>query len=857
VVSRLQWAIGLATFFLGIASPHRTLAAQSIPTPESYLGFRVGQDSMLASWAQITGYFSRLAAASPRVRVDTLGASTLGRPFILVTVSDSANLARRTELVTTQRRLADPRTLSPNQESELVAAQPAVVMIICSIHSTEIAASQMSMELAYRLSTEPALGEALRHVVVLLVPSANPDGIDIVGDWYRDSRFTSWDGTAPPWLYHPYVGHDNNRDWFMLTQVETQLLTRVLYRDWFPEVVWDVHQMRTDGARMFVPPFRDPVNPNLDPMLVAGMNLVGASMAAALHDEGMTGVAHQVQYDLWWHGGARSTPTRHNMIGILTEAASARVASPLCLEASQLRQPAAGVNFPAPWPGGCWRLRDIVDYELVAAGALIRLAAAEREALVRRFVTLGRRQVLAGSSSPPFAYLLPDDSTDPGSRALLANLLISTGVEVRRAQAELTVDGRRYPAGTLVVPLDQPFRAHVKDLLEPQVYPERREYPGGPLVPPYDVAGWTLPLQMGVTAVAAATRVTAPLERVDTVIVPPGRVVGRGTTFLLPNRTNAEITLTWRALAAGGTAHFATPAFNAEGRAWPAGTLVLRAPRGVLEAAARELGVEVVATTAAPTSAAVPVIRGAPRVGLYRPWTASMDEGWTRWALERLGVPYRTVTDSIVRAGRLPERFDVIILPSEGEDELSRGRRPGTAAPQYTGGLGEGGAAQLRAFLEAGGTVVALGSASGYAVTHLGAPARVVPTARVPPSPSVSRFYAPGSIFGVEVDRNHPVASGLGNEVAVYFSDSPVLEPGPGARAILSYPTGRNPLLSGFVDGWETLSGRAALVEAPVDRGRAILFGFRPQHRGQTHGTFKLLTNALLYGAARPPATGR
>jgi hypothetical protein len=847
----------LAALLLVSSSPPRLLTAQSVPAPESYLGFRVGQDSMLASWAQITGYFSRLAAASPRVRVDTLGTSTLGRPFILVTISDSANLARRAELMAAQRRLAEPRTLPVGEEARPVAAQPAVVMIICSIHSTEIAASQMSMELAHRLVTDSALGEALRNVVVLLVPSANPDGVDIVGDWYRESRFTPWDGTAPPWLYHPYVGHDNNRDWFMLTQVETRLLSRVLYREWFPEVVWDVHQMRTDGARIFVPPFRDPVNPNLDPLLVAGINLVGAHMAGALHDAGMTGVAHQVQYDLWWHGGARSTPTRHNMIGILSEAASARIASPRCLEASQLRQPTAGVNYPAPWPGGCWRLRDIVDYELIAARALISLIASERQAFVRRFVTLGRRQVQAGSTSPPFAYLLPDDSTDPGSRALLANLLIATGVEVHRARAELTVDGRRYPAGTLVVPLDQPFRAHVKDLLEPQVYPERREYPGGPLVPPYDVAGWTLPLQMGVTAVAAATPVTALLERVDTVIVPRGRVVGRGNTFLVPNRTNAEITLTWRALDAGGTARFAPSAFTAEGREWPAGTLVLSAPRGVLEAGARELGVVVVATTAAATPAAAPVIRGVPRVGLYRPWTASMDEGWTRWVLERLEVPYRIVTDSVVRAGLLAERFDVIVLPSEGADELSRGRRPGTADPRYTGGLGDTGAAQLRAFLEAGGTVVALGSASGYAVAQLGVPARVVPTARVPPTPSISRFYAPGSIFGVEVDRNHPVASGLGNRIAVYFSDSPILEPGPGAGAILSYPTGQSPLLSGFVDGWETLSGRAALVEAPVGRGRAILFGFRPQHRGQTHGTFKLLTNALLYGAARPPSTGR
>jgi hypothetical protein len=307
---------------------------------------------MLASWRQIGEYFSRLAAASPKVRVDTLGATTQGRPYLLVTISDPANLARRAALMAAQRRLADPRTLDSAEEARLVRSQPTVILITCAIHSTEIASSQMAMELAYRLAADSLLGAALRDVVVLLVPSANPDGVDIVGEWYRSTRGTPYDGSSPPWLYHPYVGHDNNRDWFMLTQVETRLLTRVMYRDWFPEVVYDVHQMGSTGARLFVPPFADPVNPNLDGMLVAGVNLVGAAMAAALGDAGYTGVQHQARFDLWWNGGVRSTPMRHNMIGILSEAASARLASPLCLPDSALEQPPRGVSYPSPWRGG-------------------------------------------------------------------------------------------------------------------------------------------------------------------------------------------------------------------------------------------------------------------------------------------------------------------------------------------------------------------------------------------------------------------------------------------------------------------------------------------------------------------------
>ncbi|HWO90013.1 MAG TPA: M14 metallopeptidase family protein [Gemmatimonadales bacterium] len=824
------------------------------------LGFRVGQDSMLASWRQINDYFTRLAATSPMVRLDTLGPTVQGRPFLLVTISDPSNLARREQLMRAQRQLADPRTLSAPDEERLVAEQPAVILINCSIHSTEIAASQMSMELAWRLVTDPTRREWLRRVVVLLVPSANPDGIDIVGDWYRASRFTAWDGTSPPWLYHPYVGHDNNRDWFMLTQPETRHLTRVLYREWFPLVFYDVHQMGSSGARLFVPPFSDPVNPNLDPAIVAGMNLVGASMAQALIDDGYTGVAHQTAYDLWWHGGARSTPTRHNMVGILSEAASARIASPNCMNPAQIRQPPRGVNYPAPWEPRCWRLRDIVDYELVAAQALVRLAHDQRAEFVRRFVAANRRAIQAGRTQSPHAYVLPPVG-DPWRRALLANLLIASGIEVLEARSHLTAaGGRAFPAGTLVVPMAQSFRSHAKDLLERQRYPERRLFPGGPQIPPYDVAGWTLPLQMGVAAEAVDSLSGGDLAALDTVRVAPGSIAGQGDVVLLDNTHNGHITAVWAALRAGSRVEIADRQFEAEGRTWPAGTLVLRGGRAAVEQAARRFGFTAVATRR--LAEVAPAVRAVPRLGLYRSWNGSMDEGWTRWVLEQLEVPYVTLTDSAVRAGNLGASFDVIILPSESEQQILAGRRAGTAPARYTGGLGEPGVAALRRFVEEGGTLIALDAATRFAINRLGAPARYVRTTRGGTAPSdepgtpedtgsVSRFYAPGSIFDVNADPLHPIASGIGPRAAVYFMSSQILEPGVGARAVLTYPADRDVLLSGYVDGEEVLRNRAALIEAPLGRGRVVLFGFRPQHRGQTHATFRLLTNAILYGSRR------
>jgi len=341
------------------ASPLGTAQQLPLPSPFAGLGFEPGADSLLADWGQITTYLTSVAVASPVVRLDTLGRTTLGRPFLLLTITSPANQRRLEELKRGQRLLADPRGLTPATLETLRATQPAVVLIDNNIHSTEIASSLMGLTLAYQLATDPALTRLLDSVVVLMVPSMNPDGLDTVVAWYRKYKGTPYEGGPLPWLYHPYVGHDNNRDWFMLTQAETRLVTRVLYHDWFPEVAYDVHQMGSNGPRLFLPPFADPVNPNLDPMLVEATNLVGTTMASALYDSGYTGVAHQVSFDLWWHGGFRSVPARHNMIGILSEAASVRLASPMTLPAEALRQPARGVNYPGPWRGGTWRIGDI------------------------------------------------------------------------------------------------------------------------------------------------------------------------------------------------------------------------------------------------------------------------------------------------------------------------------------------------------------------------------------------------------------------------------------------------------------------------------------------------------------------
>ena len=852
-------AVAAMGFSLGGA---RAAQSQRPPAPREVLGHEVGADRTLADWRQIGGYFTRLAE-SPAVKVDTLGTTTNGLPFLAVTISHPDNVRRLDEIRRNQARLADPRTLPAGEEGRLVARQPAVVLISNNIHATEIASSQMSMELAWRLATNDTLQEALRHVVVLTFPSMNPDGQQMITEWYRKGVGTPWEGGPLPWLYHPYVGHDNNRDWYMVTQKETRLATDFLYRRWFPQVVYDVHQMGNSGMRIFVPPMVDPVNPNLDPLIVRGINLIGAQMSWALEQAGKQGVGDGVLYDLWWHGGFRSTPTRHNMIALLTEAASVRVASPIVQGAKELTGHARGlpryerrVSFPNPWPGGSWRLRDIVDYELIAAEALVKFASRQREELVRGFVQMGRRQVALGAEASPRAFLVPKRQHDAGAALQLLRTLQVGGVEVH--------DGR----DAWVVRLDQPYRAHAKDLLEEQRFPAVERFPGGPVERPYDVAGWTLPLQMGVTVVASdslpatAGALLSPVE--STACVPPerrGMKVGRWQ--VLDARDTESYRLVMQSVRAGRRVRVSTEGMTGgpDGTEYPAGTFYV-ARGGAPRAGTPPIDA---ALSCRPSLDVIPRTRALsrlPRIALYRPWTANMDEGWTRWLFDQHAIPYTGITDSVVRAGRLRDDFDVVLVPDMSLRDARGGMSSAAVPPAFAGGLGDAGLAALKGFVEDGGTLVLLDHSAEIGTSVLGVPVGLTTvrtradydgdelgasdgTARREP------LYAPGSILRVLVDRSHPMTAGMPDSAAVYFTNSVTFDvpAGSPARVVLRYPgRGADILLSGFLQGGQELAGKAAAVEVPLGRGRVVMFGFRPQYRGQSVGTFKLLFNALLAG---------
>jgi hypothetical protein len=778
-----------------------------VPTPESVLGYRVGADRKLADWGEITGYFAKLAAATPAVSIETLGKSTMGKPLIAAIVSTPENVRRREEIFAAQRQLADPRILKAADEAALYAHQPAVLVIQCNIHADEIASSQMVMELAYRLATNDTLQAELKNAVVILIPSVNPDGEQMIVDWYRSQLGTKWEGGEMPWIYNKYTGHDDNRDWFMMTQVETKLVTHALYREWLPEIFYDVHQMGAEGARLFVPPFLDPVDPNIDPLIVRGIGLIGAEMSSALESKGKAGVVDHAVYDMWWHGGARSTPARHNMIGLLTEAASVKVATPIVQVDSELTGHERGlpkyertVDFPNPWKAGRWTLRDIVDYELIASEALVHLASAERERYVRDFVTLGRREIAMGESDSVKAWKIPGKQRDPSAAMALVGALMLGGVDIA------------YTDSGFVVPMAQPFRAHAKDLLEIQHYPRRLLWPGGPPEQPYDVTGWTLPLQMGVRVDPLATLPAAKPF--------PDLIEARdlqGMTIIHAQHTDEYAEIAW------SLTHKKKVTVNSGANRYTLSKL--------------------------------------PRIAVYRPWTGNMDEGWCRWVLEQFHLPYVSLTDSVAKAGKLRDHFDVLLVPDMSLREMRDGNSPAESPPRYAGGLGTAGIDAIREFVTNGGTLVLLDHASELATESLGVPVKriVVPRrltdetrSRAPEAgESTEPLYAPGSILRVLVDTTNAVAFGMPDTAAVYFTNSVTFDvvAASQVRVIARYPErGEDILLSGYLQGASQIAGKAAAVSAPVGRGHVVMFGFRPQHRGQSYGTFRMLFNALLAG---------
>ena len=879
----------LPAFFLLVLS-----ATAAVKTPEEYFGFRIGSDKKLVRWDKIVEYMQAVAAGTDRVRFRNLGPTTNGVPFVMLEISSADNLRNLDKIKALERKLYFQGGAPTEAErDEIFRSGKAVVFITNNIHSIEIGASQMVLELVHNLATSdsPTIKKVLDNVILLLVPSLNPDGQIMVTDWYNKTLGTPSEASPLPFLYHNYTGHDNNRDMYNFSQKESQMAAQILWHEWFPSIWLDEHQQGTSGPRIFTMPATDPINPNVDPLIYRLNGVFGQSQAAALEAEGKTGIIFNSTYTNFWQGAMAWAGWWHNQVGLLTEVASARIATPVVqlkatpggastASSTGARNTATGpaaptefendrrraferpddplpaprditprTEYPRPWLGGRWTLRDIVDYELIATNALLETAADSRETLLKQIYAINRNTIEAGKKGElgqdkdkTFAIMIPTDGQHDANEAIdLVDKLLIAGVEVYRAQQGFKQDDKTYGAGTFVIPFNQVFARYAKDLLEKQTYPEVRRSPGAPAEAPYDVSAWSLGMQFGVkTDFAKTALATFPMEKLTSTPKFTLSASSSAGAWRFPYNGSVSAQIVNRLLKGGAKVSLT----KAEAGSVP--YVIATAKPDVWNKAVE--GIDVRPDPKAPAKTLLATTLNAPRIGIYQSYDPSMDEGWTRWVLDHYQFEYTKLHNEDIKPGKLRARFDAIILPDQRSNSILDGLDYKTIVEEYRGGLGDAGWESLRQFVADGGTLIALGESSNLLVDKL--PLGVKDLKR---ATSRDVHFAPGAIVNLQVDTAHPIGRGVAPETMGFYINSPFFQLTEGfasqkVSVVARYPNTKVNA-SGWIRGEDLMYGRAAVVSVEMNPGKIVLFGIRPQHRAQTHATFPMLFNALYWSA--------
>jgi hypothetical protein len=951
----IQRVLALAALFLTAV----TIAfGQSAITPPKYGQYTVGDDYFLANYTQLLDYWSKVAKESDRIKIVQIGKTAEDRPFMMAIITSPANhknLARYKEI---SQKLARAEGLTDAQAHALASEGKSIVWIDGGLHATECINAQALFTETYDLLTrnDPETLRILNDDILLLVP-ANPDGMELVSNWYmRESDPKLRNTNTIPRLYQKYVGHDDNRDSYIANQPETEAINRQMYTEWIPQIMYNQHQAGPAGSVLFFSPFRDPFNYNQDPLVPIGIDLVSAAVHERFLAEGKPGAVMRsnAPYSTWFNGGDRTTTGFHNQIGLLSEIIGNPTPMSIPLVASKLLP---GGNQPAPiGPRQEWHQSQSIDYVLTADYGILDIASRFREEFLYRIYRAGKNSIErgnedywtltpkriaameaayakdqaaagitprriaggAGGDAPagdsgggggfnagmplkyweqlhtpemrdPRGYIIPSNQPDFLTATKFVNALMKCGVVVDRATKDFEVAGKKYPSGSYVVLAAQAFRPHLRDMLEPQDHPNDFEYPGGPPRPPYDITGYTLAFQMGVQFDRILDGFDGPFEKIPGLLKPPAGKVSPATSaagYLLSHQVNDSFTGVNRLLAAGEDVYWLKTAFTANGRTYPPGAIYIPAKATtapLLNKLAAEIGLNFDATATKPHGDALklhPV-----RIGLWDRYGGNQDSGHIRWMFEQaFPTTFQLVYPPTLDAGNLKSKFDILIFPGGAipGGEGGRGGRGGGG-----GGRGGGGAAgrggrgtaqvpdeyqnevgnitlattgpQLRKFVEEGGTILAIGSSTGIG-SYLGLPLTSALTERAADGSeerlSGSKFYVPGSVLQASVDNTIPIAYGLPDKVDVFYDNSPAFRLVPGANLKDTHPIAwfatPNPLRSGWAWGEQYLNGAVEAVEAKVGEGTVYLFAPEITFRGQPHGTFKFLFNAIdLAGATR------
>ena len=835
------------------------LQGSTVQRPDDFFGFHIGADGELARYPKIVAYLQHLAKTTNRVRFEEVGKTTMGNPYVLATISAPENLAKLDRLVEINRRLADPRGLSEAEAKKLAQEGRAFYFVYGTIHSTEVGNTQSLIEIAHRLATDssPDIKQILDNVVVLLVPSQNPDGQYLVIDHWYKTKGTPFTRTYPD-LYHKYVGHDDNRDWFMFTQKETRLAVGIQNK-YKPIITHDMHQQGSNGSRIFLPPFDDPYDPNVHPIITQGIASVGQAMASALVAEGKGGAEWLVRYDLW--APARQYMVYHGQPRILSEIASVNLADPLInQDGTPMGPQEAKWNFPLPYRKSEWHLRDIVDYGNTVAFAGMSHVAKYRTAWLENFYRVHADWV--NRKTAPYAFVIPVTQRDPYETYELLDIMRIGEVEIHQAKAAFKAGGKDYAAGSWVIKTAQPYGAFAKTMLERQKYPDLRQYPGGPPKPPYDVTGHTLGLLMGVDVDQIEQPFDAPLELVKALKPEaPAFPPDASGVYLMDPGSNAPFMAIGR-LQAAKVPVYRVAAHNSI----PLGTWIVPVTaesRNILQEVSRTTGMKV--SVGPRMGGEVYRLKSDTRIGLWRGANV-MPAGWLKWLFEQYGFNHKAIASTDFQTD-LASQYDTIVLPDgTSRQTIVNGLNPQRNDKEWAWayGVGEAGWKKLGDWVRGGGTLIAIGSAVETARALLDLPIE----AALPEPRGGGRggaqaplqFYCPGSLLQNEFNTNHPVAFGMPGTWPVFFEGDQAYRLKPGftiqSEAVSRYPVKGPILQSGWLLGEEFLRDQANVVAFHVGKGYVVTMGSQIDFRTQPRGTLKLLFNAMFHGpSTRMPAS--
>jgi len=854
----------------------QSFAQQSIRTPEEFFGFKPGTDRMLFNYEEMISYFQKLDEASPKLKLIEIGKTPLGRPMYIAFISSAENINNLDKLKSINKELALNPDLSNSSREKYFADGKVFILGALSMHSGEVGPSQAAPLIAYDLITSDDTGviNYMNDVVYMMVPCHNPDGMDMIIEHYKKYKDTKYEGSSMPGVYHKYIGHDNNRDFVTLTQEDTKAIARIYNLDWFPQVLVEKHQMGYSGPRYFVPPMHDPIAENVDAGIWNWTGVFGSNLITDMTKAGLKGVSQHYLFDDYWPGSTQ-TAIWKGVIGFLTECASANYATPLFIEPNELSVYGKGlseyeksINMPRPWPGGWWRLEDIVEYEVVSTNSIIKTASLHRNEILRFRNDLCKNEVELGKTSAPYYYILPQKQHDKSEFIALINLLNEHGVNVYSLDKSVIIGNRIYSAGDIVIPLAQPYRAFIKEVMEKQNYPVRHYTPNGKIIKPYDITSWSLPLHKGVNSIEVNEKIEIPHSDLLNVSFPfsiKSEVPQNYKAMLFSVNENESFKAAFLAKKLNVYVKRLSKAVTVGENKFPTGSFLIISDdldKSAFENLFDQLTISPYFVSDNIEYKTKNFI--VPKIALVETNFHDMDAGWTRFIFDTYYIPYKVIQPGDFEKTDFVKDFDIVVFPSKAKSILMEGKYKSgddyfitDYPPEFTKGIGKEGFAKLMTFLDEGGIIISWGSSTALFIGPLtikhGEKDKEefqLPVRDASKNLIKDGLYVPGSLVDIVLTSDNPITYGMQENIGVFFRGKPVFSTSiphfdMDRRVIGKFPK-ENILLSGYAEKVEKLQNKTALVWLKKGKGQLVLFGFNPQFRGSTNVSFKLLFNSLL-----------